>query len=162
MVNSVAATPAARKAMIRDHQRVLYGASLRNLVHGLVEDYGVSQARLAEVIGISPAMLSQLVSAQRIKLGDPVASARLMILAQRRAWVRQLVDASEVDAVLAGVARVQEAWPECTDLQGWAGAQPTVDLLRSAATPQQLTSAAGRLQGEFPHLAQVLRQAASA
>jgi predicted transcriptional regulator len=53
-------------------------------VHGLVEDYGVSQARLADVIGISAAMLSQLVSAQRIKLGDPVANTRLMILTQRR------------------------------------------------------------------------------
>jgi hypothetical protein len=149
--------------MIRDHQRELYGTSLRSLVHGLAEDYGVSQARLAEVIGVSPAMLSQLVSAQRIKLGDPVANTRLMILAQRRVQVRRLDDPSKVDAILADVARVQQPWPLHTEPQagGRAATSPT-DLLRGAATPQQLAAAAAQLQAEFPRIAHVLREVAAA
>jgi hypothetical protein len=162
MVHSVAATPAARKAMIRDHQRALYGTSLRSLVHGLVEDYGVSQARLAEVIGISPAMLSQLVSADRIKIGDPLANTKLMILAQRRPQVRRFTEPSEVDAVLADVARVQQAWPQQHGDQHGQPVASATDLVRGAATPHELAAAAARLQLDFPKLAHVLRQVAAA
>jgi predicted transcriptional regulator len=162
MVDSVGATPAARKAMIRDQQRELYGTSLRSLVHGLAADYGVSQARLAEVIGISPAMLSQLVSADRIKIGDPVANMRLMLLAQRRSQVRRLTEPSEVDAVLADVARVQRAWPQQHGGRNGQAAASATDLVRGAATPQELAVAAARLQLDFPKLAHALRQVAAA
>lgn len=116
-------------------------------MHGLVEDYGVSQARLAEVIGASPAMLGQLVAAQRIKLGDPVANARLMILAQRRVQARRLDDPSKVDEVLAEIARVQRPWPLHVESRaGWA-ATSMIDLLcgDSAAVRGRGRSAAGRV-----------------
>ncbi|MHA6622910.1 hypothetical protein [Pseudonocardia sp. DLS-67] len=92
MVDSLIATPAARRAIIRERQRDLYGAPLRTLVQGLTEDYGISQARLADTIGISPPMLSQLVSADRIKIGNPVAHTRLMILDERRNLARTTTD----------------------------------------------------------------------
>ncbi|MGD9989360.1 XRE family transcriptional regulator [Pseudonocardia sp.] len=158
--DSVVATPAARRAMIRERQRDLYGTTLRTLVNQLTEDYGISQARLADTIGISRPMLSQLVSARRIKIGDMRAHTRLMILDQRRDMARELTERSEVDAILADVAQVQQPWPLCTcNRDGWSDGSPT-SLLRGVASTMQLAAAAERLEDEFPRIAGLLRRAA--
>ncbi|WP_142058214.1 hypothetical protein [Pseudonocardia kunmingensis] len=159
--DSVVATPAARRAMIRERQRDLYGTTLRALVNQLTEDYGISQARLADTIGISRPMLSQLVSARRIKIGDIRAHTRLMILDQRRDLARALTERPEVDAILADVAKVQQPWPHHHTFirDGWSDGS-TTSLLRRVASTEQLTAAAERLQDEFPRIAGVLRQAA--
>ncbi|OZM80021.1 hypothetical protein [Pseudonocardia sp. MH-G8] len=154
MVDIVVATPAARRAMARERQKDLYGASLRSLVYGIVEDYGISQARLARVLGISSAMLCQLVSGERIKIGDPVASARLMILDQRRALVRRL-DAPRIKEVLDEVARIRDPWP-----RGGRTSSRAIGDLREIADAEQLETAAAKLDDDFPRLADFLRRAA--
>ena len=146
--------------MIRERQRDLYGTTLRTLVNQLTEDYRISQARLADTIGISRPMLSQLVSARRIKIGDMRAHTRLMILDQRRDLACELTERSEVDAILADVAQVQQPWPLCTcNRDGWSDGSAT-SLLQAVASSKQLAAAAERLQDEFPRIAGVLRRAA--
>ncbi|TQM11156.1 hypothetical protein FB558_3708 [Pseudonocardia kunmingensis] len=140
--------------MARERQKDLYGTSLRSLVHGLAEDYGISQARLARVLGISPAMLCQLVSGERIKIGDPVASARLMILDQRRALVRCLDD-RRIEEILDEVARIHDPWPR----GGRTGSMAIGDL-REIAGAEQLEEAAVKLDDDFPRLADFLRRVA--
>jgi predicted transcriptional regulator len=154
MVDRIVATPAARRAMARERQKDLYGASLRSLVHGLAEDYGISQARLARVLGISPAMLCQLVSGERIKIGDPVASARLMVLNQRRVLVRCL-EVRRIEEILDEVARIRDPWPR----DGRTGSKAIGDL-REIADAEQLEAAAAKLADDFPRLADFLRRAA--
>ena len=61
-------------------QRELYGEPLGPLLRGIGRRLGLTQGRIATVLGISAPMLSQLMSAQRIKVGNPAAAARLQDL----------------------------------------------------------------------------------
>src|SRR5580765_6303333 len=90
----------------RARQRELYGAPLGDRVRRLTIRLGISQARLARVLGISPAMLSQLVSARRVKIGDPAVLARLRTLDQRCAVLAPAGDRRAVDELLTSVARM--------------------------------------------------------
>lgn len=156
--DSLVMTSAARTAMIRERQRDLYGAPLRTVVYRIIEDYGISQARLAGILGISPALLSLLVTARRSKICDPVAHTRLMVLDQRRPPTRALVDRRTIESILTDVARIRRPWPHHTSPRDDSGAAPS--CLISDASPQQLEAAAARVRDEFPAVADMLRRAA--
>ncbi len=94
----------------RARQRELYGAPLGDRVRRLTGLLGISQARLARVLGLSPAMLSQLVSARRVKIGDPTVLARLLLLDQRCRGRHERPPPALVDALLADVARANWQW----------------------------------------------------
>lgn len=66
-------------------QRELYGQTLHDRLRALMDVYGLSQRRLAEVLGVSAPMLSQLMSAQRVKMGNPRAHERMVALEHRAA-----------------------------------------------------------------------------
>jgi len=66
-------------------QRELYGETLHDRLRSLMGVYGLSQRRLAEVLGVSAPMLSQLMSAQRVKMGNPRAHERMVALEHRAA-----------------------------------------------------------------------------
>lgn len=158
----------------QERQRELYGAPLGERVRRLTGTLGISQARLARTLGMSPAMLSQLVSARRVKIGDPAVLARMLMLDQRCHGLHTPADRGAVDALLAEIAearwhwngqrggsrgsrqrtvghRVQRAVPD-----GTAAA-----VLRGVSDPARLAAAAAALGPTFPELAEVLRQAAS-
>jgi transcriptional regulator with XRE-family HTH domain len=141
----------------RARQRELYGAPLGDRVRVLTSRLGISQARLARVLGISPAMLSQLVSARRVKIGDPAVLARLRALDTRSAASAPFDDRRAVDELLVDVARME--W-------SWAGARPAeagrsaAEVLRGAVEPGRLAAAAAALGTAFPEVAELLRQAA--
>jgi hypothetical protein len=101
---------APRIAANRSRQRALYGTPLGERVHRLTRTLDISQARLARTLGISPAMLSQLVSARRVKLGDPGALARLLLLDQRCGDLPSPCRPADVDALLAEVSRANWQW----------------------------------------------------
>ncbi|WP_345605047.1 XRE family transcriptional regulator [Pseudonocardia adelaidensis] len=155
--DSLVVTPAARTALIRERQRELYGAPLRTVVYRLLADYGISQARLARIIGLSPAALSLLVSARRVKISNPLVHTKLMVLDQRRPKARaQLADRGTIETILTTVARIGRPWPHHTGRHDDGGA-PTG--LRYADS-EELEAAAARIRDEFPAIADMLRRAA--
>jgi DNA-binding transcriptional regulator YiaG len=151
----------------RARQRELYGAPLGDRVRRLTTRLGISQARLARVLGISPAMLSQLVSARRVKIGDPAVLARLRALDRHSAGVITLSDRQAVDTLLAEVARMEWHWTGGPGVDGRSlrSAEPALspaEALRRVAAPGRLAAAAAVLGTAFPEVAELLRQAARA
>ena len=61
----------------REKQRELYGAPLADIAARITSGLGLTQGRLAAVMGVSAPMLSQLLSGHRTKLGNPAAVTRL-------------------------------------------------------------------------------------
>ncbi|MGD9531707.1 helix-turn-helix domain-containing protein [Pseudonocardia sp.] len=167
---------ARRIAANREHQRELYGAPVGELVRRLVEVLGVSQARLARTLGMSPAMLSQLVSARRVKIGDPVVLARLQMLDHRCAALAATPPQAEaVDRLLAEVGRARWRWAGTDGARAAASGRVRaaeaaavaaarvpcpVEALRRVYPPARLAAAAAVLGPAFPELADVLRRAA--
>lgn len=147
----------------RARQCELYGAPLGDRVRRLTTRLGISQARLARVLGISPAMLSQLVSARRVKIGDPAVLARLRMLDRRCAGPGTADDPRAVDSLLADVARMEWNWSPARAAELGTGAAPTAaEVLRTVAEPGRLAAAAAALDPAFPEVAQLLWQAARA
>ncbi|TCO45746.1 hypothetical protein EV646_108369 [Kribbella antiqua] len=58
-------------------QMELYGEPLGELVRRILGPLQLTQSALAQVIGLSAPMLSQLMSAQRVKIGNPAVLSRL-------------------------------------------------------------------------------------
>lgn len=149
----------------RARQRELYGAPLGDRVRRLTTRLGISQARLARVLGISPAMLSQLVSARRVKIGNPAVLARLRVLDRRCAELVTASDRRGVDALLTDVARMEWDWAggRGVDWTGGRRAETPIspaEALRGVAEPGRLVAAAAALGTAFPEVAELLRQAA--
>jgi transcriptional regulator with XRE-family HTH domain len=157
-------TEPAHRALIarnRGRQRELYGCALGDRVRRLTGTLGITQARLARAIGLSPAMLSQLVSARRVKIGDPAVLARLLLLDQRCAESAAPPRPDAVEALLAEVARARWQWRPPRPISPSPGRPaPAVEALREVAAPARLAAAAAALGPAFPELAAVLRQAA--
>lgn len=158
----------------RERQRELYGAPLGDRVRRLTGALGISQARLARTLGLSPAMLSQLVSARRVKIGDPAVLARMLMLDQRCQGLSGPPDPGAVDALLGETARARWQWSgsRAVGQRAW---RPVPDVpatrrgprdgtaaaaLRGVSDPARLAAAAAALGSTFPELAEVLRQAA--
>jgi predicted transcriptional regulator len=83
----------------------LYGETLGETVRRVLGPLGLTQGGLAQVIGLSAPMLSQLVSAQRVKIGNPAVMARLRAASE----LADLVIASEVQEheIPAAVDRIR-------------------------------------------------------
>jgi len=154
----------------QERQRELYGAPLGERVRRLTGALGISQARLARTLGMSPAMLSQLVSARRVKIGDPAVLARMLLLDQRCHGLRTPADRRTVDALLAECAEARWHWngqrtsgPRTPGhrVQRSARDGTAAAVLRGVSEPARLAAAAAALGPTFPELAEVLRQAAS-
>ncbi len=63
-------------------QREIYGEPLRDIVDRCRAVLGLSQARVATVLGMSAPMLSQVMTGHRIKIGNPAAAQRLRVLVE--------------------------------------------------------------------------------
>lgn len=146
----------------RERQRDLYGAPLGDRVRQLTAALGISQARLARTLGISPAMLSQLVSARRVKIGDPAVLARMLLLDQRSRGASTPPDPHAVERLLVEVARSRWNWTgNGKAITRQRHSPSAAELLRGVAEPARLAAAAATLAPAFPELAEVLRQAAA-
>ena len=64
----------------RAAQHELYGEPLADVFHRLMACFGATQGTLAQTLGISAPMLSQLMSANRVKIGNPAVVLRLQAL----------------------------------------------------------------------------------
>jgi transcriptional regulator with XRE-family HTH domain len=106
-------------------QTELYGEPLGELVRRVAGPLGLTQGALAQVIGLSAPMLSQLMSAQRVKIGNPAVVSRLQTLDE----LAHLAVIGEIDPV--------DIPAELDRIRGATGAftrsTPTVQLPRLAA-----------------------------
>lgn len=132
-------------------QRELYGAPLGELCHEVMVALGMTQGRLAEVLGISAPMLSQLMSGRRVKIGNPAAVHRLQALLEL-APQAQALGAPEL------AARVEAVRGEAPTLTTTRVAETLTGQLRAVADPAQLRAAAAAVPGTA--LGALLEQAA--
>jgi transcriptional regulator with XRE-family HTH domain len=149
---------AGRRRARVDTQREIYGEPIGDRARRLIETLGINQARLAEVLGISPPMLCQLISAHRVRIKNPQALGRLVLL-ERILRGNRPTTATEIDALLKHVkdSRPHTIMPEANT----SDRTTVLHLLRAVATPADLAAAANALGVAFPNLAQILRQAAN-
>ena len=138
-------------------QSELYGAPLGHVLDELTSAYGVSRGSLANALGLSAPMLSQLASGHRVKIGNPSAVHRLQRLVAALPDIRtgrldpaeamRSIEAEEPGQVLTRTSQVVRR-------RGVADVQ---QVLRSAASAEELGEAAALLDERFPGLAEVLR-----
>ena len=136
----------------RQTQRELYGEPVADIVGRIMSSLGLTQVRLAEVLGLSAPMLSQLIGARRVKIGNPAVLGRLQSLTDLAA-VGPGLTAEEKERRLAAI---HEAQPTMSTMRD-AGA---VDALRAAAPAEELRRLSEATTA--PRLASLLRLAADA
>ncbi|GAA1808537.1 helix-turn-helix domain-containing protein [Nesterenkonia flava] len=146
----------------REAQRAAYGEPLGETFGRLKQALGLNQAGLAKVLGISAPMLSQLISAQRVKIGNPAVLGRV----QRLHELAEAVGAGktppeEVPALLEEIRSAQSNITRTTQLAPAAEDGAVVagirNLLRAVASGAELRAAAETLESDHPRLAEVIR-----
>ena len=125
-------------------QTEMYGEPLGRRFGRLLDGYGLSQARLAAVVGLSAPMLSQLMSGQRAKISNPAVLGRLVRLEELAASVG--ADPAAREAALA-------------DVQGSRPTLHTGQLTSRAPAGPDRGACVRALAGQVP--ADVLRRAAA-
>ncbi|UPK76120.1 DNA-binding protein [Nocardioidaceae bacterium SCSIO 66511] len=139
----------------RRAQAEMYGEPLGDLIGRCATTLGLTQARVAKLLGISAPMLSQLINAHRIKIGNPTAVHRLQamyVLAQRVAAgelaaadaVRELESDRSVEGVVTQTSSVTDAGAAIRS------------VFRAAGTSDEFASAAAVLRPTHPAIASLL------
>lgn len=153
-------------ARARELQRSWYGEPLGALFRRLIDDLGLNQARLANVLGLSAPMLSQLMSGQRAKIGNPAVVQRVQSLQDLAGQVADgSVSAVEAASRMEEIKRSQGGSMLTSGQSASTGGAPTVrrvvreiqSLLRSVAAAGDIIEAADSLAPSQPELAEFLR-----
>jgi predicted transcriptional regulator len=137
-------------------QRRLYGEPIATLVHRVTGGLGLTQAQVAQVLGLSPSMLSQLVSAHRVKIGNPLAVARLQNLLTLVEEAPTLTG----EALRNRLTEIREQNGTLTTGQLTHAESPSTVLrkaLHAVASGQELYRAADALDDVAPGLAELIR-----
>ncbi|KNX37807.1 hypothetical protein [Luteipulveratus halotolerans] len=137
-------------------QAQLYGEPLGPLLRRLVAGLGITQARMAELLGLSAPMLSQLASARRVKIGNPAVVVRLRALID-------LVDSgvpADRDVLEQRLAQVRAAQAPLSGASTLSDGASLLGGLRAAASAEQLAAAAHAVEPISAELAQILARAA--
>lgn len=146
----------------RAHQAELYGAPLGDVFGRLVATLRLNQSRLSEVLGVSKPMLSQLMSAQRVKIGNPAVLQRMLVLEELADEVdRAGMDSVKLESRLAAVASTSGTLSRTS--QSGVRLEPNnavsliQSMLRATASADELLSAARQLEAKHPGIAELLR-----
>lgn len=134
----------------------LYGASIAQLVGRVREELGLTQGRVAEVLGISAPMLSQLISGQRTKIGNPLVVDRLDQLGALAEEVGRGLEHTAIEPRLEAIQGSETT----TRARRTGTREHDLDLhqlLRAVASGRELQDAADLLESEHPDLAELLR-----
>lgn len=138
-------------------QRELYGEPVGELVRRVTGALGLSQGRLAGVLGLSAAMLSQLVTGQRVKIGNPAVVARL----QQALQLAEEAPGLSPEEVQARLRAIGELRSTMANARAEGGGTDQVAVLRSSlravASGRELERAAAVLAEEAPGIAELLR-----
>lgn len=161
-----------QRARNREAQSELYGEPLGELFRRLMAAFGLTQAQLAETVGVSAPMLSQLMSAHRVKIGNPAVIHRINALSDLADEVATTGLAAE--DVTARLAEIRDVSGVLTHTAAHPAARTTVDartgspaaddvvaairgLLRAVASGHELETVATSVRAEHPGLAELLR-----
>lgn len=141
----------------RAEQARLYGAPLGDLLSEAGGVLGLSQARIARLLGISAPMVSQLASGHRVKIGNPTAVVRLQLLV---AGARDVAAGREDPAAV--IARLEDEKADqiltrSSQVSPRRGAADVQHLFRAVASAEEVLAAAALLETEHPALAELLR-----
>ncbi len=145
----------------RAAQHELYGEPLADVFHRLMACFGYTQTTLAHTLGISAPMLSQLMSANRVKIGNPAVVLRLQALQDLAHRVgRGQLEQAQVDQALGTIRGLTGAWTRSESAGAVMDDEQIVatmrQLLRAVASGQELRSAVDLLRAEHPGLANLL------
>lgn len=147
----------------RHQQQQLYGEPIAAIVGRVGQRLGMNQAQTARAIGLSAPMLSHLVTARRVKIGNPHALARLRALNDLALDVeRGEVPVTEVDQRVERV--VASDWSDRTtqQLRTDRAADPrdcvarVQALFRSVAGAEEWLRVVTALRAEHPAIAELL------
>lgn len=145
-------------------QTDLYGEPLGELIRRIGGALGLTQARLAETIGLSAPMLSQLMSAQRVKIGNPAVVSRLHSLDELAARIATGgLEPAEITAALDQIRGATGAFTKSVPPATTGRPQPRAvvreiqSLFRSVASADEVLRAADLIVAESPGLAELLR-----
>jgi len=160
-----AATPDERTALLdrnQAQQAAVYGEPLGTVFGRVSEQLGLTQSRIAAILGLSSPMLSQLASGHRVKIGNPVAVKRLQALVELTAAVAAgLVQLADVEPRLVEVAAqaavITQGTPSGAIIAPTAAVRIVQGLFRSVASAEDLLDAAAMIAGRHPEIAQMLR-----
>ncbi len=145
----------------REQQAAVYGEPLAALLGRVVEQLGLTQARIAGILGLSAPMISQLISARRVKIGNPVAVQRLQSLAELASRVSAgHVPMAEVESRLAEIGAQSAVVSRSTTggaLPPRAGARAVQAVFRAVASAEDLLDAASMVKDKYPEIAMMLR-----
>ncbi|WP_166349269.1 helix-turn-helix domain-containing protein [Phytoactinopolyspora limicola] len=141
----------------RRQQAELYGAALGDLVLTVRNSLGLTQRRIAEVLGLSPPMLSQLISAQRVKIGNPAVVARLTALLDL-AETNLALEPDELEARLGAVSLASGAFTQQSSRH--AVTEEVRKALLATGSPARLRASAELVEPSHAALARLLREAA--
>lgn len=147
----------------RRQQVALYGEPLADIVRSIGSTLSLTQTEVAGLLGLSGPMLSHLVSARRVKIGNPVAGARLGQLRLLAAEVTAgQVGSEQVAERLAEIGSSAAALGgETTALRtttGQGGSAESVQrLFRTVAGALDWLEAADLVAERQPEIAEVLR-----
>lgn len=142
----------------REQQRSLYGEPLGDLLTRIMKALDLTQGRLAEIVGLSAPMLSQLMSAQRVKIGNPAVLQRIQTLIGLADEAPNLTR----DQRETRLTEVRAEQPTLSTARSEGSAEErhqVVQALGRLAGPGELVAAAGALPPDSA-LAGVLREAA--
>lgn len=141
----------------RSEQERLYGAPLGDLLGEVATVMGLTQSRIAGLLGLSAPMVSQLASGHRVKIGNPAAVARLQRLIAVTEEVRE--GRAEVDAAVAALEdeRDEHVLTRTSQLTRRCGAADVQQLLRAVAPVSEFRHAADLLAERHPAIAELLR-----
>lgn len=145
----------------RRAQAELYGEPLGDLLRRVADGLGLTQARLAEAVGLSAPMLSQLMSARRVKIGNPAVVQRIHALDELSAEVA--ADGPDPVEVAHRISEIRGATGAFARPYRNGRIEPRTAvhgmqaILRAVASASEVLEAADLLESRHPELAEVLR-----
>ena len=147
--------PTVHQQSVNAQQLQMYGENWADRFGRLLRGYGISQSRLAAVIGLSAPMISQLITGARVKISNPAVYGRIVRLEQLLATPgTDLADAAARGRILDEVAASHPALTTMSVPVGSSGTLPeqpgvasddravAVRYLSGLATPEVLRAAA--------------------
>jgi len=144
----------------RAAQSGIYGEPLGVIVDRCRVRLGLTQARVAALLGISAPMLSQVMSGQRIKIGNPAAVERLRAMVE----VTDAVASGRL-TVAEAILRIESAGAAGELLTGTTtrrasareSAEQIQGLFRRVAAASDYLAVAAQIEHSHPDIAQLLR-----